>query len=69
MRYYFSDELLIEALTTSPTVTRAAERLGVSYTWLYLKAKRLEKKGLIVHRTELPIYLPADRTPVLNAVA
>lgn len=53
------EQLLINMLTTSQNVTVAAQQLNVSYTWLYKKARQLETEGKIVHRDNLPVYLPA----------
>lgn len=53
------EDLLINVLTTSQNVTLAANQLGVSYTWLYVKARELEAEGKIIHRSNLPVYLPA----------
>ena len=53
------EELLVNVLTTCQNVTVAAQQLGVSYAWLYSKARKLESEGKIVHRNNLPVYLPA----------
>lgn len=53
------EQLLVNVLTTSLNVTIAAQQLGVSYSWLYGKARKLEADGKIIHRDNLPIYLPA----------
>lgn len=53
------ENMLINVLTTSQNVTVAAQQLGVSYAWLYNKARGLEQAGKIVHRNNLPVYLPA----------
>lgn len=53
------EQLIINMLTTSQNVTVAAQQLNVSYTWLYNKARILETEGKIIHRDNLPVYLPA----------
>ena len=45
---HYSDDTLIDALTTCMNISQAAKALGVSRGWLFPHAKRLEREGRIL---------------------
>ena len=58
---YYSDEDMIDALTTCLNIDQAARALNVSRGWLFPHAKRLEREGRILPKSIMPAYFkPKD---------
>lgn len=53
---HYSDEDMIDALTTCMNISQAAKALGVSHGWLFPHAKRLEREGRILPNLIMPAY-------------
>ena len=53
---HYSDEDMIDALTTCMNISQAAKALGVSRSWLFPHAKRLEREGRILPKSIMPAY-------------
>lgn len=53
---HYSDDTLIDALTTCVNINQAAKALGVSRGWLFPHAKRLEREGRILPKSIMPAY-------------
>ena len=52
----YSDDDMIDALTTCPNIDQAARALSVSRGWLFPHAKRLEREGRILPKSIMPAY-------------
>ena len=53
---HYSDDTLIDALTTCLNIDQAARALNVSRGWLFPHAKRLEREGRILPKSIMPAY-------------
>lgn len=53
---HYSDDTMIDALTTCMSISQAAKALGVSRGWLFPHAKRLEREGRILPKSIMPAY-------------
>lgn len=53
---HYSDDDMIDALTTCPNIDQAARALNVSRGWLFPHAKRLEREGRIIPKSIMPAY-------------
>ena len=52
----YSDDELIDELTTCLNIDQAARALNVSRGWLFPRAKRLEREGKIIPKSVMPAY-------------
>lgn len=52
----YSDDTLIDELTTCLNIDQAARALNVSRGWLFPRAKRLEREGRIIPKSIMPAY-------------
>ena len=52
----YSDDELIDELTTCLTIAQAAHALTVSRGWLFPRAKRLDREGKIIPKSIMPAY-------------
>lgn len=59
---HYSDDTLIDALTTCMNISQAAKALGVSRGWLFPHAKRLEREGRILPKSIMPAYFKPKET-------
>ena len=53
---HYSDDDMIDALTTCLNIDQAARALNVSRGWLFPHAKRLEREGRILPKAIMPAY-------------
>lgn len=53
---HYSDDTLIDALTTCLNIDQAARALNVSRGWLFSHAKRLERECKIIPKSIMPAY-------------
>lgn len=59
---HYSDEDMIDALTTCLNIDQAARALNVSRGWLFPRAKRLEREGRILPKSIMPAYFRPKET-------
>ena len=59
---HYSDEDMIDALTTCLNISQAAKALGVSRCWLFQHANRLEREGRILPKSIMPAYFKPKET-------